>query len=337
MGPRVPFDHLIAMTTPVGLWEHAILAEPRREHGFCVDDVARGLVVTAREPSPADGVRRLARIYLRFVIRAQNSQGLFHNRRGVNGTWDDVASSHDHWGRAVWALGTAAASSVDDEVRQLALGGAAIGMRARSRWPRAMAYAALGAFEVLRVRPGDRAARRLMGAARDVIGRAGTDPAWPWPEARLTYANAVLPEAMLVIGSALNDDLVRRDGLTLLRWLVDLQTSGGHLSLFPAGGWQRGDARPGFDQQPIEVTALAEACGRAFALTADTEWLTAIERCVAWFDGDNDLGLTMYDRVSGGGYDGLHADRVNENQGAESTLAVQATFQIGRLAAVSVS
>jgi len=173
-------------------------------------------------------------------------------------------------------------------------------------------------------------------AARILIGGPGKDPSWLWPAPRLTYANAVLPEALLVIGSALDDQVAVRDGLTMLTWLIEQETRGDHLSVTPAGGWQRGEPRPGFDQQPIEVTALAEACWRAFGLTGDGQWLTALERCVAWFLGANDCGLDLYDPVSGGGRDGLHVERVNENQGAESTLAVLATFQLGRHAAAEL-
>ena len=162
----------------------------------------------------------------------------------------------------------------------------------------------------------------------------GPDDSWPWPEERLTYANAILPEAMMAIGSGLGDEALLQDGLALLTWLVAHETRNGHLSVTPVGGWQRGEPRPGFDQQPIEVAALAEACWRAFQLTGDLVWRTALAMCVTWFLGANDSGLALYDPSTGGGRDGLHIDGVNENQGAESTLAVLATFQLGRLAAL---
>lgn len=335
MAPVVSFDHLAVLTTPTGLFEHAQRTTPRPDHGFCLDDVARGLVVTSRQPEPSDVVRDLTATYLRFTVSAQDDDGRFHNRRSVGGRWQDAAGVGDHWGRALWALGTAAASTQGD-VRTTALAAAAKGFQVRSPHPRAMAYAALGAFEVLRVRPGDPAARSLLADARILIGGPGRDPSWLWPAPRLTYANAVLPEALLVIGSALDDQVAVRDGLTMLTWLLEQETRGDHLSVTPAGGWQRGEPRPGFDQQPIEVTALAEACWRAFGLTGDGQWLTALERCVAWFLGANDCGLDLYDPVSGGGRDGLHVERVNENQGAESTLAVLATFQLGRHAAAEL-
>ena len=331
----VAFDHLATLTTWDGMFEHAMHARPRREHGYCLDDVARGLVVTSREPNPSAVVRRLLRTYLRFTLAAQDDQGRFRNRRNDKGEWTDDFGVGDHWGRALWGLGTAAVWSCDDEVRNQALAGLTIGMRSRSPWSRSMAYAALGAFEVLRVRPGDVSALELLSDARILLGRRQPDPMWPWPERRLSYANAVIPEALMVVGRALDDDAVFDDGLALLTWLVSLQTSGGHLSVTPAGGWQPGEPRPGFDQQPIEVTALAEACARAYEFTGDPAWLDALDRCAAWFLGANDVGLPLYEPVTAGGYDGLHATRVNENLGAESTLAVLSTFQLHRLTSVA--
>jgi hypothetical protein len=326
--PELRFDHLAAMSTDLGLYEHALLAVPRPEHGFCLDDVARGLVVTSRQPDPSAEVERLTRIYLDFTVAAQDSHGQSHNRRGDDGRWTDEAGVGDHWGRAVWGLGTAAASSADEGVRERALLGVATCLLARSPDPRSMSYAAIGCYEVLRVQPDDVAALSLLADARDLLVRPADDPQWPWPEPRLAYANAVLAEALIVIGDALDDPTVVRTGLRMLAWLLDLQTRGGHLSVTPAGGWGSGEPLPGFDQQPIEVTALAEACRRAFELTGEASWRDALDLCAAWFLGANDLGRPVYDPASGGGFDGLHRDRVNQNMGAESTLAALATLQL---------
>jgi hypothetical protein len=152
-------------------------------------------------------------------------------------------------------------------------------------------------------------------------------PDWPWPEERLSYANAVLPEALLAAGELLErPELVRR-GLELLRWLLDRETRDGHLSPTPAGGAGPGDAGPRFDQQPIEVAAMADACSRAAAVSGDASWLWGVDAAARWFRGDNDAGVPMMDPVTGGGYDGLEADGANQNEGAESTLALISTLQ----------
>jgi hypothetical protein len=332
MGLQV--SHLAHLTTPLGLYEHALGTEPRVEHGFCVDDVARALLVTAREVRPTSEVRRLLDVYLTFVLAAQHSDGLMHNRRNPDGTWGDEASSDDHWGRSLWALGTAVSTVTSPVQKARAREGAAIALRARSPWPRAMAYAALGAAELRRADPSDSAARRMLVDARRVIGRMGHRPSWPWPEPRLTYANAVIPEAMLVIGDALADHDLTEQGLTLLRWLVDEQTLDGHISVVPSGGRDAADVangvsrRPAFAQQPIEVAALAEACRTAYSFTADERWARVVGLSVAWFEGANDLGLEVRDATTGGGFDGLEAEGVSSNQGAESTLAWLSTEQL---------
>ncbi|MGV1003846.1 MAG: glycosyltransferase [Candidatus Nanopelagicales bacterium] len=329
--PPPKFAHLDRLTTPNGLFEHARLSRPRPAHGFCLDDVARGLVVTARQPAPDAQVRRLAEGYLDFTIAALDESGRFHNRRALDGSWSDEPCTDDHWGRGLWALGVAATGHIPS-LRYAALAAASLALEQRSPWPRAMAYAALGAAEVLKLRPGDHAALSLLHDARVILAGPLPDPAWPWPEPRLTYANAVLPEALLAIGAGRGDSRASADGLALLGWLVGLETRDGRLSITPAGGWEPPEPRPAFDQQPIEVTALAEACWRAFELTGDDSWLASVDQAVGWFLGHNDVGVALYDPNTGGGYDGLHAAGVNRNQGAESTLAALATLQLGELA-----
>jgi hypothetical protein len=190
-----------------------------------------------------------------------------------------------------------------------------------------MAYAALGAAELLAVQPDHGVARKLITDYAASVPAANNDPAWPWPEPRLAYANAVLAEAMIAAGVTLDDMSLRQRGLDLLGWLVEFETADGHLSPTPVGGRGAEDAKPGFDQQPIEVATLADACARAAVVDAGAIWLDTVRAAAAWFMGDNDAGQVMWDPETGGGYDGLHADGVNGNQGAESTLAVISTLQ----------
>lgn len=324
----VRFGHLMHLSTPLGLFEHALGTTPRVANGMCVDDVARGLVVTARTPDPSPQVGDLSRTYLTFLRQAQRVGGRMHNRRTAGGAWVDSPSAGDHWGRALWAFGTAAAQVADERQAALARECAAQALVARSPYLRATAYATLGAAQLLRGAPDDGAARRLMLDARRALPRPRPDGRWPWPEPRLTYANAVLPEAMLAVGTTLADDGLVGDGLALLEWLVQEQTLDAHLSVVPAGGRGPGDARPGFDQQPIEVAALAEACRAALDLTGSARWADVLHLCVAWFEGANDTGGVVRDEATGGGYDGLEPAGVNQNQGAESTLAWLSCLQL---------
>jgi hypothetical protein len=228
-------------------------------------------------------------------------------------------------------------------MREAALAGFNRGAGHRPRHVHSMAFAALGAAEILAVDPVHGPARKLLAdAAASVIGfnpfnpfslkspatgGLGTADIWPWPQDRLTYANAVLPEVLIAAGHALSDQARTAFGLRLLGWLVGTETSGGHFSPAPAGGWKPGEPRPGFDQQPIEIAALADACARAFAITRDRRWSRGVAMAAAWFEGENDARTPMRNPATGGGYDGLTATGRNENQGAESTLALLSTLQ----------
>lgn len=329
--PRPSFDHLLRLSDDTGVFEHALGAIPRREHGYCVDDVARALLVIAREDAPSPAVANLAARCLSFLSHAEDDDGRFHNRLGYDRRWEDSPGTGDWWGRALWALGTAAGCSRDSFVRETARACFTRGARQRSPFARSMAFAALGAAGVLAVDPDDHDARALLADAATTIGRPGADPEWPWPEARLSYANAVLPEALIAAGTALDDSQLLDDGLLLLGWLLVTETRDGLLSPTAAGGWGPGEDRATFDQQPIEAAALADACARALSCTGDPRWLIGLDLAVGWFGGNNVAGLSLADPSTGGGYDGLTATGCNTNQGAESAVALISAAQHGRL------
>ena len=337
--PTASFAHLHRLTDDTGLFEHARHAIARRQHGYCTDDVARGLVVTSREPDPSHAVLRLAECYLAFLTHAQDGTGAFHNRLGHDRRWTDQPGLGDWWGRAVWGLGTAAARSPVRWIRDEALVAFALAAVRRSPARRAMAFAGLGAAEVLRSYPDDAVAAALLADAvtAALLPEAGTagaappdDPTWPWPQQRLTYANAALAEVVIAGGHLQNNAPLLAAGLRMLTWLRDIQLVAGRLSVVPVGGWQRDTPRARHDQQPIEVAALADACATAASVTGNPLWDAGVRQAIAWFVGDNDGGAAMWDPATGGGYDGLTPLGPNLNQGAESTLALISTLQHGR-------
>jgi hypothetical protein len=344
--PPPSFQHIARLSDDTGLLEHARNAIVRREHGYCVDDVARGLLVASRERRPTAQVIGLAERYLAFLTHAQGPDGGFRNRMSYDRRWLDEPSADDWWGRALWGLGTAAARSTVPWIRREALAAFRQGLRQRSSWPRAMAFAGLGAAEVLRADPKATDAAELLGDAATVIGLPGTGipdcpsdrPAttleraegWIWPEPELTYANPALAEVLIVAGDLLGDEPLLRSGLRMLAWLCRQQQNDGHLSTVPVGGWRPGVIRHRFDQQPIEAAAVADACATAAAVTGDERWDAWLFQAIAWFLGDNDLQTVMHDHLTGGCYDGLTAEGPNLNQGAESTLALVSTMQHAR-------
>ncbi len=314
------FAHLVNISDEIGVFEHCTGLQPRVEHGYCVDDVARALVVLTRQPSIDPERRGLTDVCLAFLRDSQGADGLICNRRNAHAEWTTGPSSADHWGRALWGLGTAAARSdrpaIASAARAAFEGSAAI----RSPYLRAMVFAGLGAAEVLAVDPDDQLARRLLRDAVLRIGPVGDEP-WPWPEPRLRYANAAIPEVLLLGGYYLDDPYLVEEGARLLRWLLQQECSDGFFSVVPSGGWELGEPRPAFDQQPIEVAALVDAAVTALLVTGDASWRRFVERGAAWFAGANDGGIPMADPRLGAGFDGLRRNGRNANCGAESTLA----------------
>jgi hypothetical protein len=336
---RPSFGHLLSLTHGPGLFEHACHARPRPEHGYCLDDVARALVVVSREPDPSPDVEALTQRYLDFTLSAIQPDGTCHNRMQVGETWSDHPGLGDWWGRALWGLGVASTHSPDPGLRSAALTGFRRAARASpSPYLRASVFAALGAGEVLAAHPDEACARAVLTAAVRAIGvpaqpavnQQSANQLWPWPEPRLTYANGSVVEALLLAGTVLSDASVLEHGLRLLDFLLHTQTRDGHFSVTPVGGRGPGEFGPAFDQQPIEVAALADACARAYDITGDDRWRLGVVMAWAWFLGDNDSGTPMVDLGTGGGFDGLHHDSRNQNQGAESTLAAISTTQQAR-------
>lgn len=328
--PEPRWDHVFRLTDDTGLLEHARNATARREHGYCVDDVSRGLLVIAREPRPGPELVRLAEIYLAFLTHAQGADGGFRNRMSWDRRWIDEPGLGDWWGRAMWGLGTAAARGPNSWIRREAATAFHQGLHRRSSWPRAMAFAGLGAAEMLRAGAQDPDIAALLGDAATVIGLPGAEPGWTWPEPSLTYANPSLAEVIIAAGDLLGDESLLDDGLRMLDWLCLLQERDGHLSTIPVSGWTAASSGDRFDQQPIEAAATADACATAASVTGDERWDAPLFQAVTWFLGDNDTGTLMYDAETGGCHDGLTANGPNLNQGAESTLALVSTLQHAR-------
>jgi hypothetical protein len=327
--PRLQYAHLQRLSDGIGLFEHARYAVPRPEHGYCVDDVARGLLVTVREPDPSPAVVLLTETYLRFLEQALDSQGRAHNRRSIDGFWLDEATVGDWWGRAVWALGVASTSAQTPLTRHRAARAFARLVQQDPEDLHAAAFATLGAGAVLLNDPDNAAAERVV---RRFVGMVPLPAAreWPWPEPRLRYGSASIAEAEILAGVVLSDSEVRDHGLRLLRFLLDVEVRNGHLSVSGTGGRGRNEHGPLFDQQPIEAAAIADACVRAFEVTGDSSWLVGVRMAWAWFCGDNDSDIRMLDTDTGAGFDGLEPFGRNENQGAESTLAALSTWQQAR-------
>ncbi len=330
--PAIHLDHLEAMTDSLGVLQHATYDVPRYADGYCLDDNARGLLLTAllddEDPSLGSRGRALQARYLAFVSHAfEASSGRFRNFMSFSRTFASEPGSEDCHGRALWALGRVIARpgtpGTGRHARELFV--AALPATLSFTSPRAWAYALLGLAPYLESLEVDHAAEatRLQLAARLLeLLDENSSREWPWFEDRLTYANARLSEAMIVSGAALGDAAMLTAGLRSLDWLCVQQHADEILAPIGAPGWWvRGEERARFDQQPLEAAGMVSACLAAHGTTGDPRWTGRAERAVGWFMGDNELQQSLYDARTGGCRDGLHAERVNENQGAESTLS----------------
>ncbi|HUW86901.1 MAG TPA: glycosyltransferase [Candidatus Paceibacterota bacterium] len=323
--PRPTFLHLKRLTTKFGLQEHALLDVPRPEHGYCVDDVARGLILLCREPELDSIELAMLELYLDFTLRAVSEDGGCHNRMDSEGNWADQPGRGDWWGRAMWGLGFAAAHAPLAGQRLRAVEGFHTLARTTSPDLKSLSFASLGAGELLLAYPDNSDALSVLKGARKRLARSSSTH-WIWPEKRLSYSNGSVAEAVILIGWVLGDAPTLAQGISMLEFLLDIEMSSGHFSVTPVDG--RGDdGGMSFDQQPIEIAAIADACARAFQVTGEARWAEKVQLAWSWFLGNNDRGVAMFDPETGGGYDGLHDRGPNLNQGAESTISMLSTAQ----------
>lgn len=328
--PRL--DAIERLTDGCGMIQHSIFNVPNRDHGYCVDDNCRALMLMHRfTGADAERADRLAIIYASFVQFAWNDGlGRFRNFMNFERNWLEEEGSQDSFGRSLWSLGVTAAEARHPDMRRWALhlfDQVATNVRALE-FPRSWAFAMLGAEALLAAHPGHALARAVLGDfARRLQGvfRGARQPDWCWFEPVLSYDNARVPEALIRAGRRLGDSGMTADGLAMLEWLDQVQineagqfravgTDSFHLHMEPP--------LP-FDQQPLEAWATIEAALAAHGATGDRKWMESASRAYRWYLGDNDLGIPIASPADGGCFDGLMRDRVNLNQGAESVLAFQ--------------
>jgi len=332
--PAIRLDHLYRMTDHTGLLQHAVFSVPNYREGYTTDDNARALIAAILMEqlgaTAASESAKLASCYLAFLWHAFNpATGRFRNFLSYERQWLEVEGSEDSHGRALWGLGTVLGRSKSPGLRGTAgrlFESALPAIRSFSS-PRAWAFSVLGLQEYLDAFPGDRAASQV----RDELARHLLDiysstrsTGWNWYEDVLAYSNARLPQALISCASRTSDGPMLAAGIESLEWLLDMQRSEekGHFVPIGSQGFYRRDGEKArFDQQPVEAGGAVSACLEAFRATREERWLKEAWSAFNWFLGDNDLQIVLYDSSTGGCRDGLHPDRSNENQGAESTLS----------------
>ena len=331
--PDIKLDHLVRMTDSIGIFQHAIFNVPNFSEGYCTDDNARALVLAVLLENLGTinpiKINDLASRYLGFINYAWDpSTSRFRNFMTFQRNWKDEMPSEDCHGRAVLAIGTCIGRSKNEGFVQMLveLFEKALAPSVSFTSPRARAFILLGIHEYLQRFHGDRLARNCMQTLATRLHdlyKANSDAQWRWFESSLTYCDATLPHALFLSGHDLNNEEMLKAGIEALVWLAKVQTSNrGHFQPVGSDGeYHRGGVKPVFDQQPIEAYATVSVCLEAYRITKDRMWYEKALNAFQWFLGSNDLGISLYDPVTGGCCDGLHINRVNLNQGAESTLS----------------
>jgi glycosyltransferase involved in cell wall biosynthesis len=332
--PAIKLDHLFRMTDHTGIVEHAVFVVPNYPEGYTTDDNARALIVTTLLEemgvhSPA-GSADLASRYLAFLWHAFDPiTKRFHNCLSYECRWQEPEGSEDSHGRALWGLGTVLGRSKNAGLRGAAgrMFELAIPAAVEFKSPRACAFALLGLQEYLDSFPGDRAALTASDALANRLlssYRSNRSDEWKWFESGLAYSNARLPQALIRAGGRAGNEEMISAGLEALDWLVAIQrceVKGHFVPIGSHGFYSKTTEKARFDQQPVEACAMVSACLQAYRVTGKGQWRKEAWSAFNWFLGDNDLQIALYDPTTGGCRDGLHPDRANENQGAESTLS----------------
>ncbi len=336
--PVLRLNHLQRLSDSTGVFQHATYSIPNFAHGYCTDDNARALQLTVMLEETGDltnTVRGLASSYAGFLNYAFVPEtGRFRNFMSFDRQWLDDSGSDDCLGRALLALGSCVGRSQREDLRRWALElfDRALPAVADTTSPRAWAQALIAIHEYFRQFSGDRTVNRMRDLLTDRLLAefvTASTPDWVWFEKILSYDNARLSHALLLSGKWSNRIDAFDVGLKSLQWLMRVQTSeAGHFRPIGSDGfYPRGGPRADFDQQPIEAWASTSACLEAWQATNESFWLSEATRAFEWFLGRNDLAQPLYEAASGGCFDGLHSDRVNQNQGAESTLSFLLALQ----------
>jgi hypothetical protein len=333
--PELNMNHLFSLTDDTGMLQHAIFSVANTREGYTTDDNARALIVATLVAEHGAGgeeseVPDLSHRYLAFLWLAfDTDRKRFRNFLSYERKWLEDVGSEDSHGRALWALGTALGHSRDAGLRGAAgrLFESAVPAALAFTSPRAWAFAILGAQAYLDWFPGDRAVQGFRNTLADrllTIYHRTRSEDWHWFENSLSYSNATLSHALILAGHRSGNAIMTAAGVESLEWLTAAQHRGDKGTFVPIGSngfFTEGKEKARFDQQPIEASVTISACLEAYRLTHEERWLDEAEQVFRWFLGKNDLHVPLYDAATGGCKDGLHPDRVNENQGAESTLS----------------
>jgi len=342
--PPFKLNHLIKLTDNFGIIQFAKLTEPEYSSGYTVDDNARALIVAAEyyEQHPREYVSRLMQKYLAFLKFTLQRDGSFANYvnadRSMNAKQNEKEDPEDPSARALLALAVVADSSATPSFirgRAANLFVSSFDANGGFSFPRPAAHfiKALGIF--LRGRANSKSAFRKKQALIHYANflcdsfEKSSSRRWQWFETKLTYCNGILPEALFWAYEVTKKERYLDIGKRSMNFLIEKTfRNGTYLPIGQNGWYRRAGKRTYFDQQPEDASATVQMLRKIYEITGDNHYKRLMYQAFSWFLGDNLLRLAVYDRSTGGCYDGVGEKEVNLNQGAESTVS----YLLARLA-----
>jgi uncharacterized protein YyaL (SSP411 family) len=319
---------LRTLTNNTGIIEHSKFSIPNYKEGYTTDDNSRALVAVLKyyEVHRDPNVTELITTYLSFLLQMQKPDGAFYNLMDSDLHIHDDTSD-DSQGRVLWASGYAVKSNIEAGARRLAKEIFDKGLKWSfvSSSPRIKAYALKGLHYYKNAFPSDPNVpsnlRTLAGQLTEMYN-AHCSQDWCWFEPYLTYANAALPQALFLAYESTGKKAFLNVAKETLEFLIKVQMINGIFVPIGNKGWyHKGGNRPVYDQQPIEAAHMIEATSSAYYLTGDKKYQNIANNVFNWFLGKNLKGVVLYDRSTGGCFDGINPEGSNLNQGAESTIS----------------
>lgn len=329
--PELNLNHLYNLTDDTGILQHARFHIPNRNHGYCLDDNARALLLTMllkKKLGENEKINRLFNTYLSFIDYAYNTENKrFRNFMDYERKWLETEGSEDSQGRTAWALGAVLANTYNSNIlgHVESLFHNSINIIPHLTHPRSISYGLLGVAEYVNRHPENESIFNLLKSQAERLynffQNNHDNEEWPWFNDLVTYGNSRIPEAMLCSGYLLNDDKLINKGIQLLDWLIKHQFENENFSPVGNNGWFSIGNKNQFDQQPLEAHGMIDACVTASKITNDSKYSHYAKKAFDWFLGNNSHGISLYDFSTGGCRDGLHLNGINKNQGAESTIS----------------
>lgn len=343
--PCTKIDHLVNMTDEFGLFQFATLSSPNKDFGYTLDDNARALIVCSWliKKEHTEELEALLKLYLSFIKRCQLRNGSFVNYISFidksptpQNNEEDIEDSQ---ARALWALSEIMSNKtlnleISNQAKKMFL--LKLKQRRQLSHLRAKAFAIKAYALALPIVPEKKQyLLNKIGEYSDSLLHALTDnsiKSWRWFESDLNYNNALLSESLLIAGKVLKNDNYTNQGILTLKFLISKTFSSTYMPIGHANWYKNNRQRSNYDQQPEDPASMILALSRAYRTTHEEEYRKLANKCFSWFLGNNSLKKPLYNYNTGGCYDGLHPDRVNLNQGAESLVSyLMASIRISNL------